>query len=64
MKTLNLNINKKDLENHLGYQIEDFKLEPVYLNGECTGLDVFVQPKSTIKELNLTVKILKENEYK
>ncbi len=50
-------ITKEMIEKELGYEINKFKLEPLYNDGECIGLSVCVEPKRKIEFLNITIKI-------
>lgn len=53
-KIMKLEITKEQLEEQLGYKIQDFKLEPLYNDKTCIGLSVKVVPVQDIKEINIT----------
>ena len=36
------------IEKELGYEISNFKLEPIYENNNCIGLNILVEPKSKL----------------
>lgn len=51
-------IDKKFIEEHVGYEVQDMKLEPIYEDGECVGLKIFVTPKMTLRYIELDFKVL------
>jgi hypothetical protein len=51
---MKLEITKEQLEQQLGYKIQDFKLEPLYEGKTCIGLSVQVVPVQSIKEITIT----------
>lgn len=51
---MKLEITKKQLEQQLGYKIQDFKLEPLYDSKTCIGLSIQVVPVQSIKEITIT----------
>lgn len=55
-QSISLTITKADIENKIGYPINDMKLEPLYDNGTCVGLDVTVRPKTAVEHIELNVK--------
>jgi len=54
-----MEITKLMIEKELGYEINKFKLEPLYVKGECLGLKVLVEPKNKIEFINTTITINK-----
>jgi hypothetical protein len=50
---MKLEITKEQLEQQLGYKIQDFKLEPIYESKVCIGLSVQVVPIKSIKEITV-----------
>lgn len=49
-----LHITKEYLEHQLGYNIQDFNLEPLYEGEICIGLSIQVVPEQSIKEITIT----------
>lgn len=43
-----MKITKEMIEKELGYEISNFKLEPIYENGHCIGLSILVDPKTKL----------------
>lgn len=43
-----MNITKEMIEKELGYEISNFKLEPIYENDHCIGLSIFFEPKTKL----------------
>ncbi len=56
------NINKQELEKILGYEIENFKIEPVFDGEKLIKFNILIQPKTKIEFLDLNFKILYTNE--
>jgi hypothetical protein len=54
-----MQITKEMIEKELGCEINKFKLEPLYENGECIGLTVKVSPKTKVEFINVDMKIVK-----
>ena len=54
---MNFTITKEDLEQQIGYKINDFKLEPLYENDTCIGLSVFVIPVQEIEKIETIMTI-------
>lgn len=50
-------------DEELGYEINKFKLEPLYENGECIGLNVNVEPKRKLEFINITITIGKSSDF-
>jgi hypothetical protein len=50
-----MEITKEMIEKELGYEINKFKLEPLYKDGECIGLNVKVEPKAKVEFINTTI---------
>lgn len=38
-------ITKKDIEEMLGFSINNFSLEPLFHEGNCIGLNVYIEPE-------------------
>lgn len=51
---MKLEIKKEQLEQQLGYKIQDFELEPLYEGKTCIGLSVQVVPVQSIEEITIT----------
>ena len=51
---MKLEITKEQLEQQLGFRIQDFKLEPLYEGKTCIGISVQVVPLQSIKEISTT----------
>ena len=51
------NISKEYLENILGYQISDFKVEPVVVGGEEVGLSVYIKPVIPVEFIDMEIKV-------
>jgi hypothetical protein len=58
-----MEITKEMIEKELGYEINKFKLEPLYKNGECIGLNVNVEPKGEVEFINITIAIGKSSDF-
>jgi len=56
------NFNKETLEQILGYEIHDFKIEPVYFENKLIRFDLKIQPKQKTECIYLDFKILPTNE--
>jgi len=52
-----IGITKEGLESFLGYEINDFKIEPVISQGREVGLSIMVHAKQQIEHLNIDFKI-------
>jgi hypothetical protein len=52
-------ITKESIENELGFEINNFKIEPMYENDQCVGLNIFVEKKTTVCVIENTIQILK-----
>lgn len=58
-----MKITKEMIEKEIGYEINEFKLEPLYENGECVGLGVNVEPKRKLEFINTTITISKSGDF-
>jgi hypothetical protein len=59
-----MDTTKEMIEKILGYKIEKFELEPHFDNdGTWIGIDVFVQPKTCLEHLNISIKIAKTSDF-
>ena len=58
-----MEITKEMIEKELGHEINKFKLEPLYKDGECIGLNVIVEPKRKIEFINITMTIGKASDF-
>lgn len=56
------NISKEYLENILGYEISDFKVEPVIVGGEEIGLSIMTKPVIPVEEININLTVDEINE--
>lgn len=52
-------ITKEMIENELGYEINSFKLDPVYEGSKCIAYSVRVEPKKGIEYIETTFTISK-----
>jgi len=60
-----MNITKQEIEEYLGYKINDFKIESKYdINGCFIGIDISVAPVQEIKEIDVTFKITEKQQFK
>lgn len=48
-------IDKNKIEQILGFEINDFKLEPLFEEDVCIGLKVFVKPYVSIEEISISL---------
>jgi hypothetical protein len=53
-----MKIDKKFIEEHLGYEVQNLKVEPVYEGEECVGMQIFVTPKKSLKFVEIDFKVL------
>jgi len=53
-----MKIDKKFIEEQVGYEVQDMKLEPIYEGDECVGLQIFVTPKKSLQFIELDFKVL------
>lgn len=51
---MDIKITKEQLEQQLGYRIQDFDLRPLYDGETCIGLSVRVVPVQCIEEIAIT----------
>ena len=51
-------INKKFIEEQVGHEVQDIKLEPIYEGKECVGLQIFFTPKKSTQYIELDFKVL------
>jgi len=58
---MNLEITKEELENQLGYKLNDFSIKPLYENEQCVGLSIEVSPVQKIKQIFIPLTISKED---
>lgn len=63
LKSLDMEITKEMIEKELGYEINKFKLEPLYKDGECIGLNVKVEPKKKLEFVITTITIGKTGDF-
>jgi hypothetical protein len=47
-------ITKEQIEQQLGYRIQDFELRPLYDGKTCIGLSVRVVPVQSVEEILIT----------
>lgn len=52
-----MEINKKDIENHLGYEISDFQGETYYRSDGTMGYSINVKPLTTQKYIQIKVTV-------
>ena len=52
---MKIEIKKEQLEKTLGYDIEHFSLHPLYSEGECVGLEIYVTP--TVPEIDIPMEV-------
>lgn len=57
-----MNIDKKFIEEQIGCEIQDMKLEPIYKDNKCVGLNIFVEPINSIEFIDLDFNILPTGE--
>jgi len=50
-------LTKEGLEEFLGYEINDFSVEPVISNGKEIGLSIMVHAKQQIEHININFEI-------
>ena len=62
-KIMDIKITKEQLEQQLGYRIQDFDLRPLYDGEICIGLSVRVVPVESIEEIAITGIIKNDLEY-
>ena len=53
-----MRIDKKFIEEQVGYEIQDMKLEPIYEGKECVGLQIFVTPKTSLQFIEIEFNVL------
>lgn len=60
-----MNMVKEMIEKELGCEISSFKLEPIYENGNCIGLNVLVDSKSKLDfiEHKITIQPTKNSNF-
>lgn len=58
-----MEITKEMIEKELGYEINNFKLEPLYKDGKCIGLTVNVELKMKLEFINTMIKTGKFHTY-
>jgi hypothetical protein len=58
-----MEITKEMIEKELGYEINEFKLEPLNKDGECIGLSVNVVPKRKLEFINTKITIGKSSDF-
>ena len=51
---MDIKITKEQLEQQIGYRIQDFDLSPLYDGETCIGLSVRVVPVRSIEEITIT----------
>jgi hypothetical protein len=54
-----MDITKEMIEKQLGYEINDFKLEPIFIKDEIVGLSVRVEPKVKLESIIVPITITK-----
>jgi hypothetical protein len=50
-------LTKQDVEKALGYEIQDFSVEPTYMGNTLVGYNVRIVPISVIEKLNHKITI-------
>jgi hypothetical protein len=60
IKTEDLSLSKEAVENMIGYEIDSFSSDPVYLDNILVGVSIKVRPKVSVENIVLNFKI--ENE--
>ena len=55
MNTAKKIINKKDIERYLGYPVQDYKIEPDYVNGKLVGFSIMVVPETILENINVSL---------
>lgn len=58
-----MKITKEDIEKQLGMEVQSIKIEPLYENGECIGLNILVQPIKTAEHINVDFKISPSSDF-
>lgn len=53
------NFSKENIEKMIGFEINNFKVEPVFVNNQFRGLSVFVEPKKECVVIENNITILK-----
>jgi len=53
-----MKITKEQIQMQIGCEVKDIKLEPIYKDGECVGLNVFVTPARGVQHIELDFKVL------
>lgn len=59
-QNLHLKITKEQIEKVLSYELKHFSLHPNYENGECTGLEIVVEPVEKIQKIPIELFIEKK----
>jgi len=59
LKLLNMEITKEIIEDKLGYEINNFELQPLKKDGKCIGLKIKIEPKCKVQVINTTITIEK-----
>lgn len=60
-----MSITRQEIEELLGYKINDFKIESRYdINGRFIGVDINVAPVKDIQEIDVSVKITEKQQFK
>lgn len=56
-------ITKEMIEKEVGYEINNFELEPLYKDTKCIGLNVKIEPKKVLEFINNTITIGKSDDF-
>ena len=57
---MTFNITKEEIEKKLGFKVENIQLKPMFKNGECIGLYVYVKPQTAIEYIDMDLVIIKD----
>ena len=57
-------ITQKDIEEMLGFSINNFSLEPLFHEGNCIGLNVYIEPEVSISRIEHKMTISKTGDIK
>jgi len=58
-----MEITKEMIENYLGYEINDFKLEPIFNKGIWSGLNINISPKRKLEYIDMKFTIQNSDEF-
>lgn len=54
------NLTKKDLENLVGYSLEDYCITRTYRGDRCVKIDIKLKPKLEVKEIKVDLVFVKK----